>query len=189
MRGYEADYTGLIPPYIVLTEPQGRFSEAGFLGRVTSPSPPAANPAQARFAVEGVVAPGIFRSAPEEPARAVARPQTRSARRSPAARRWNRCTNPKSRRTKLILGDAGKILICRRKRVNCGSVRAEHVRTIVPGRAAAGRARRPVRHDQLQRLDTHNNTSRPCAGNCRTWTKVSPRCSKTCPSAGSWTAH
>ena len=26
------DYKGLIPPYVVLTRPQGRFSEEGFLG-------------------------------------------------------------------------------------------------------------------------------------------------------------
>jgi hypothetical protein len=25
-------YKGLIPPYVVLTQPQGRFSEEGFLG-------------------------------------------------------------------------------------------------------------------------------------------------------------
>ena len=31
-KGYEAGYKGLIPPYIVLTQSQGRFSEAGFLG-------------------------------------------------------------------------------------------------------------------------------------------------------------
>ena len=31
-KGYDAGYKGLIPPYIVLTTPQGRFSEAGFLG-------------------------------------------------------------------------------------------------------------------------------------------------------------
>jgi len=32
LRGYNAGYTGLIPPYIVLSELQGRFSESGFLG-------------------------------------------------------------------------------------------------------------------------------------------------------------
>ena len=32
LKGYEAGYEGLIPPYVVLTEPQGRFSEVGFLG-------------------------------------------------------------------------------------------------------------------------------------------------------------
>ena len=31
-KGYDAGFEGLIPPYVVLTEPQGRFSEAGFLG-------------------------------------------------------------------------------------------------------------------------------------------------------------
>ena len=35
-RGYDSGYKGLIPPYVVLTGPQGRFSEAGFLG---SPPP------------------------------------------------------------------------------------------------------------------------------------------------------
>ena len=58
-EGYNAGYKGLIPPYIVLTEPQGRFSEAGFLGSRFKPFATGGNPAQARFAVEGVVAPGI----------------------------------------------------------------------------------------------------------------------------------
>ena len=59
MRGYEAGYRGLLPPYIVLTEPQGRFSEAGFLNARYKPFATGGNPAQKRFAVEGVVAQGI----------------------------------------------------------------------------------------------------------------------------------
>jgi hypothetical protein len=59
MKGYEAGYKGLIPPYIVLTETQGRFSEAGFLGNRYKPFATGGNPTQARFAVEGVVAQGI----------------------------------------------------------------------------------------------------------------------------------
>jgi hypothetical protein len=58
-KGYEAGYKGLIPPYIVLTELQGRFSEAGFLGSKYKPFATGGDPAQARFAVEGVVAQGI----------------------------------------------------------------------------------------------------------------------------------
>ena len=58
-KGYNAGYRGLIPPYIVLTEPQGRFSEAGFLGSRYKPFATGGDPAQTRFAVEGVVAPGI----------------------------------------------------------------------------------------------------------------------------------
>ena len=58
-KGYDAGYQGLLPPYIVLTEPQGRFSEAGFLGSRYKPFATGGDPAQARFAVEGIVAPGI----------------------------------------------------------------------------------------------------------------------------------
>ncbi|HWH68054.1 MAG TPA: DUF1501 domain-containing protein [Candidatus Sulfotelmatobacter sp.] len=58
-KGYEAGYRGLIPPYIVLTELQGRFSEAGFLGNRYKPFATGGDPAQSRFAVEGVVAQGI----------------------------------------------------------------------------------------------------------------------------------
>jgi uncharacterized protein (DUF1501 family) len=58
-KGYDAGYKGLLPPYIVLTELQGRFSEAGFLGSRYKPFATGGDPGAARFAVEGVVAPGI----------------------------------------------------------------------------------------------------------------------------------
>ena len=58
-KGYDAGYRGLIPPYIVLTDLQGRFSESGFLGSRYKPFATGGDPAQARFAVEGVVAKGI----------------------------------------------------------------------------------------------------------------------------------
>ncbi len=58
-RGYDAGYRGLIPPYIVLTESQGRFSEAGFLGSRYKPFATGGDPAKTPFAVEGVVAEGI----------------------------------------------------------------------------------------------------------------------------------
>jgi hypothetical protein len=58
-NGYEGGYQGLVPPYIVLTEPQGRFSEAGFLGSRYKPFATGGNPAQSRFTVEGVIAEGI----------------------------------------------------------------------------------------------------------------------------------
>jgi hypothetical protein len=58
-KGYEAGYKGLLPPYIVLTELQGRFSEAGFLGARFKPFATGGDPAASRFVVEGVVAQGI----------------------------------------------------------------------------------------------------------------------------------
>lgn len=58
-KGYDSGYTGLIPPYIVLTAPQGRFSEAGFLGSRYKPFATGGDPARNPFVVEGVVAQGI----------------------------------------------------------------------------------------------------------------------------------
>ena len=52
-------YEGLIPPYVVLTQPQGRFSEAGFLGNRFKPFATGGDPNASRFEVEGVVARGI----------------------------------------------------------------------------------------------------------------------------------
>ncbi len=52
-------YKGLIPPYVVLTQPQGRFSEEGFLGPRLKPFATGGDPNAARFEVEGVVSRGI----------------------------------------------------------------------------------------------------------------------------------
>ena len=52
-------YKGLIPPYVVLTRPQGRFSEEGFLGPKYKPFATGGDPNAFRFEVEGVVARGI----------------------------------------------------------------------------------------------------------------------------------
>ncbi|MBM4060961.1 MAG: DUF1501 domain-containing protein [Planctomycetes bacterium] len=59
LKGAGAGYQGLVPPYIVLTQPQGRFSEAGYLGSRYKPFATGGNPAQDPFVVEGVVARGI----------------------------------------------------------------------------------------------------------------------------------
>jgi len=53
------EYKGLIPPYVVLTKPQGRFSEEGFLGPNYKPFATGGDPNAERFAVEGVVARNI----------------------------------------------------------------------------------------------------------------------------------
>lgn len=53
------EYKGLIPPYVVLTQPQGRFSEEGFLGPKLKPFATGGDPNGNRFEVEGVVARGI----------------------------------------------------------------------------------------------------------------------------------
>jgi uncharacterized protein (DUF1501 family) len=55
-KGYDAGYKGLLPPYIVLTQPQGRFSEAGFLGPAYKPFATGGDPSRQPFAVEGITA-------------------------------------------------------------------------------------------------------------------------------------
>jgi hypothetical protein len=59
LRGYRVGYTGLIPPYVALVKPQGRFSEAGFLGQKYQPFATGGDPARKPFEVEGVVLKGI----------------------------------------------------------------------------------------------------------------------------------
>ncbi len=54
-KGKESKAGPLIPPYIVLTQPQGRFSEAGFLGSRYMPFFTGGDPNAARFVVEGLV--------------------------------------------------------------------------------------------------------------------------------------
>jgi hypothetical protein len=58
-RGYNAGYKGLIPPYVVLTGLQGRFSESGFLGPRFAPFATGGDPQQTPFAVQGVITPGV----------------------------------------------------------------------------------------------------------------------------------
>jgi len=58
-KGYQAGYRGQLPPYVVLTEPQGRASEGGFLGAKCKPFATGGDPAKTPFEVEGIVAPGI----------------------------------------------------------------------------------------------------------------------------------
>jgi hypothetical protein len=58
-KGYDGGYEGQIPPYVVLTKTQGRFSEAGFLGPNYKPFVTGGDPNRNPFTVEGIVAAGI----------------------------------------------------------------------------------------------------------------------------------
>jgi hypothetical protein len=51
----EKEYKGSLPPYVVLTKPQGRFSEEGFLGAKLKPFATGGDPNASRFEVEGIV--------------------------------------------------------------------------------------------------------------------------------------
>lgn len=107
-KGQDAGYTGLIPPYIVLTRPQGRFSEAGFLGSRYKPFATGGDPAQTPFVVEGVVAAGISKERQEDRRTLLARLNLlpKAAPRNPELVALEQCDK---QAYDLILGDAGKV--------------------------------------------------------------------------------
>ncbi|MHB1033572.1 MAG: DUF1501 domain-containing protein [Pirellulales bacterium] len=53
------EYKGLLPPYIVMLNAAGRFSEEGFLGPAYKPFATGGDPSAARFEVQGIVNRGI----------------------------------------------------------------------------------------------------------------------------------
>ena len=52
-------YQGLLPPYVVMLQAAGRFSEEGFLGPAYKPFATGGDPNAPRFEVEGIVNQGI----------------------------------------------------------------------------------------------------------------------------------
>ena len=57
LKKTESGYAGSLPPYITLTNPLGRFSEAGFLGNNYKTFAPGGDPNSASFRVQGLVPP------------------------------------------------------------------------------------------------------------------------------------
>ena len=108
LKGYDAGYTGLIPPYVVLTELQGRFSEAGFLGSRYRPFATGGDPAQARFAVEGVVAPGVTDQR-QKNRRQLLHDLNTLGRALPGNASLEPLYQSEEQAYELILGDAGKV--------------------------------------------------------------------------------
>jgi hypothetical protein len=107
-KGYDAGYKGLVAPYIVLTQPQGRFSEAGFLGPKYKPFATGGNPAAAQFTVEGIVAPGITRQRQEERRDLLARLNALE-KAMPDDPEFVAAKAAENRAYDLILGDEGKV--------------------------------------------------------------------------------
>lgn len=107
-KGRAADREPLLPPYIVLTEPQGRFSEAGFLGSRYKPFATGGDPAQSRFVVEGVVAPGISDERQRRRRDLLHRLDTlrRALPEGATAAQWDQSER---QAYEMILGDAGKV--------------------------------------------------------------------------------
>jgi hypothetical protein len=107
-KGYDAGYQGLIPPYIVITEPQGRFSETGFLGSRYKPFATGGDPAKMPFAVEGVVAPGISDQRQKD-RRELLQKLNMLERALPDDAQLARFEQAEEQAYGMILGDAGKV--------------------------------------------------------------------------------
>ena len=107
-KGYSAGYQGLIPPYIVLTEPQGRFSEAGFLGSRYKPFATGGDPGAARFAVEGVVLQGVTEQR-QRARRDYLHQMDTLSRTLPDNAEIQAARQAEEQAYELILGDAGKV--------------------------------------------------------------------------------
>lgn len=52
------EYSGDLPPFVIMTHAKGRFSEVGFLGDAYAPLVTGGNPNAAKFIVDGIVPPG-----------------------------------------------------------------------------------------------------------------------------------
>ncbi|MBN2271021.1 MAG: DUF1501 domain-containing protein [Sedimentisphaerales bacterium] len=107
-KGYDVAYTGLIPPYIVLTTPQGRFSEAGFLGSRYKPFATGGDPAKTPFVVEGVVAQGITEKRQKSRREFLDKLNTlgQAVKGNPQITAFEKCED---QAYDLILGDGGKV--------------------------------------------------------------------------------
>jgi len=107
-RGWDEGYNGLIPPYVSLTSPLGRFSEAGFLGSRCKVYATGGNPNAPTFAADGIASEGITRE------RQIGRRELLAGLDGFRAATTNNALTAKfataeSRAYELILGDAGKV--------------------------------------------------------------------------------
>lgn len=107
-KGFEEGSESLIPPYIVLTEPQGRFSEAGFMGIRYKPFATGGDPNAPRFAVEGIVAPGISDAQQQQRRELLQRVNT-LGRFMTDDPQLEAAKQARDQAYDLILGDAGKV--------------------------------------------------------------------------------
>ena len=102
-----ANGTGLIPPYIALTKPLGRFSESGFLGSRYKPYASGGDPNATVFTAEGIVTEGITRERQERRRTLLTQLDTLGKRQpSPL---FEAMTSSREQAYELILGEPGKV--------------------------------------------------------------------------------
>ncbi|HEY5654062.1 MAG TPA: DUF1501 domain-containing protein [Pontiella sp.] len=107
-KGVDAGYKGLLPPYIVLTKPQGRFSEPGFMGHRYKPFATGGKPNAPVFTVEGIVQQGIAEHRQHRRRELLHKLETlgKKMKGNAAFDQMDMCED---QAYELILGDAGKV--------------------------------------------------------------------------------
>ena len=149
----EATAGSLIPPYIVLTQPQGRLSENGFLGERYRPFATGGDPAQPRFRGRRRGRARRHRPAPARSPRFAPQTQYPLDHAMQDDSLIRSLDQAEHRAYEFILGDAGKVFDLAQEK---DDTRDRYGRNtfwpIVSGGAAAGGARRSLRHHQLSGL-------------------------------------
>lgn len=107
-KGVDAGYKGLLPPYIVMTKPQGRFSESGFMGLRYKPFATGGKPNAPVFSVEGIVQQGITQ-ARQRDRRQLLRDLESLGKKMKGNQAFEKMDECEALAYELILGDAGKV--------------------------------------------------------------------------------
>ncbi|MEI6890620.1 MAG: DUF1501 domain-containing protein [Pontiella sp.] len=113
-KGVDAGYNGLLPPYIVLTKPQGRFSESGFMGLRYKPFATGGRPNQNPFTVEGIIQKGITQHR-QKGRRALLDALDTYGTMLDGNRQFEQMNRCRDQAYELMLGDAGKVFDIRQE--------------------------------------------------------------------------
>jgi len=107
-KGYDHGYKGLLPPYIVLSQPHGRFSEEGFLGPKYKPFSTGGDPNKDPFTVQGIIAQGIS-DARQQSRRELLHSLDTLGKANPNTRDFKKLDECEEKAYSMILGDARKV--------------------------------------------------------------------------------
>jgi hypothetical protein len=108
LKRQEAGYAGELPPYITLTNPLGRFSEAGFLGNAHRTFATGGDPNAREYRVQGLVPPRAMTEARMQERRSLLQAVDALARDKERAGDFDSMDEFQQRAYGLILGDARK---------------------------------------------------------------------------------
>ncbi len=188
-KGYDAGYKGLIPPYVVLTEPQGRFDEAGFFGPRYKPFATGGNPAQTPFAVEGVVLPGVTDQR-QKTRRELLHHLDTLAQALPDDPQVTANTQAENMAYDMILGDGAKVFDLSQEKPGAARPLWQHANSASRASSRGGSSNAAFRMSpSITPAGTRTRKiSRPCAGSCRKWTKALRRCCRIWQTAACSTA-